>query len=64
MTSNKHTQTYWEIEGDYGQGWECVTAADTLADARGYLQDYRTNDPQHAYRLRKQRVPKSCGVEP
>ena len=40
-----HVVYEYEIQGAYGQGWEMVTAAETLAEARQLLRDYNQNEP-------------------
>jgi|tagenome__1003787_1003787.scaffolds.fasta_scaffold20914069_1 hypothetical protein len=32
------------VQGDYGQGWEDLTAAYDRREAQGYRDDYRRND--------------------
>lgn len=46
----------WIVQSYWG-GWEDVTAADTLKEARGYLRDYRVNEPHITHRLIKRREP-------
>ena len=41
------------VLGNYGQGWEEVTAESTHAEILKRLHEYRANDPQHAYIWRK-----------
>lgn len=38
------------VQGDFGHGWEDVTAATNPREALNLLRDYRGNDPDHAYR--------------
>jgi recombinational DNA repair ATPase RecF len=51
MAYVRKTKDEYRILGNYGQGWEEVTAAPTYPEARGYLKDYRENDPQHGYKM-------------
>lgn len=46
------------IQGYYGllYGWEDVTAAETLAEAQGYLKDYQDNEKGVPFRLVKREV--------
>lgn len=44
------------IQGDYGQGWEDLTAATTYREAKADIKAYRENAPG-AYRLITRRVP-------
>lgn len=46
----------WTVQGDYGQGWEDVTAEDTRSEARARLREYNANEPQYAHRLVCRRV--------
>ena len=50
-----------EVQGDYGygDGWECVTGAETLEEARALLKDYRENEPGIPFRIRRVRVTES-----
>lgn len=59
MARQRKTRDVWGVQGCYGyaHGWECVTAAETFKEARGYLKDYRTNEPGIAFRLVKKREP-------
>jgi hypothetical protein len=47
----------WEfdIEGDYGHGWELVTCEETKADAVAMRDLYRENEPGVAFRIRRVR---------
>ena len=44
----------WIIQS-YWSGWEDVTAADNYKEARGYLRDYRENEPNRAHRMIQRR---------
>jgi hypothetical protein len=46
----------WEVQGQFGQGWEMVTTEETAKAGREQLRTYRENDTQHPYRLRRVRV--------
>lgn len=45
----------WEVQGDYGQGFECLTSApiDRKRDAVSDLRAYRENAPGFPYRIRR-----------
>lgn len=45
-------EVWYEIEGDYGQGWELVTAVSTRAEARSTLVTYRREEPGTRFRMR------------
>lgn len=38
------------VQGDFGYGWEDLTASDNPREALNDLRAYRGNDPDHAYR--------------
>jgi hypothetical protein len=45
----------WEVQGHYGQGWECVTTEASRADADATLQTYRENERGIPFRVRRER---------
>lgn len=47
----------YEIQGNYGQGWECVTTEETRKAAREQLKCYNENEP-NPHRIVKKRVKK------
>lgn len=47
----RKTRDVFEIQGNYGQGWECVTAEDDRKEARARLKEYRENEPQYSHRM-------------
>jgi len=49
----------FDIQGDYGQGWELETCEETISEARQRLKEYRENMPQYPHRIK--RVPASEG---
>ena len=56
MAYKRLTRDEYTIQGNYGQGWEDVTAEDTRPEAKNRLKEYRENEPQYAHRLIKRRV--------
>lgn len=38
------TEDSYEVQGNYGYGWECVTAETTRKEARERLKEYRANE--------------------
>ena len=44
----------WQVQGDYGygDGFECVAAEDTKAEAMARLAEYRENEPGVRFRVR------------
>jgi hypothetical protein len=47
----------WEIQADYGQGWEVECVEGNREDARTQLATYRANVPGTPYRVRRETVP-------
>jgi hypothetical protein len=46
----------YDIEGDYGQGFELLTCEDTYPEARRQLKIYQEIAPGHEYRITPRRV--------
>lgn len=46
----------YEVQGFYYGTWECVYTAESLAEARDILRDYRANDKATVYRVMRVRV--------
>jgi len=42
----------WEVQGDYGYGWECVTTEIKRREAVGRLKEYRVNEPFTPFRIK------------
>ncbi len=57
MAYIRKTIDEYEIQGNYGLGWECVTTEDTWKDAKAQVKCYRENE-SYSFRIRKKRVPK------
>jgi len=55
MAYKRKTKDYWDLEGNYGQGWEVLTAADTFKEIRQYRKEYRENEPGTPLRIKKRR---------
>ena len=55
MAYIRKTRDEWEIQGNYGQGWECVNTEATLEDARRSAKEYRANE-RYPFKLVKKRV--------
>lgn len=49
------TRDEWEIQGNYGYGWECENTEDTRKDALRSLREYRENGSGQ-YRIVKRRI--------
>ena len=41
----------WELRGNYGSGWDVLTAEDTLRGAREQLRTYIANDSDAQYKI-------------
>jgi hypothetical protein len=46
----------YEIQGNYGQGFECATTEETWKAAREQKKCYDQNEPYVAHRIVKKRV--------
>lgn len=42
-----------EVQGLYYGGWEMVTTAETQAEAKSLLADYRSAEPGTSFRIKK-----------
>lgn len=63
MAYVRKTEDEFDIEGNYGFGFELVTCETSRGVARDTLKAYRANEPGTPFRIRKHRVPigrKSC----
>lgn len=45
LTRRPKTELVYVVQGNYGQGWEDLTASTDYNEARRDLRDYRQNDP-------------------
>lgn len=52
MAYTRKTRDIWEVQGSYGQGWECVTAEEKFSEALARRREYRENEPQTAFRIK------------
>ncbi len=52
----KPQKTEFEIQGDYGQGFELETCEETISEARARLKEYRENMPQYPHRIKRVRA--------
>lgn len=50
------TEVQHIVQGDYGHGWEDLTASTVYKEANADLKAYRVNDPGTSTRLIKRRV--------
>lgn len=56
MAYKRKTEDEFNVQGNYGHGWEDVYTAETRKDARERLKEYRLNEPQYPHRLKVCRV--------
>ena len=56
MAYQRKTHDEYQIHGDYGQGFEEVTAAATWKEARQYRKEYRENEPGISFKIIKRRI--------
>lgn len=52
----RKTYDEYQIHGDYGQGFEEVTAEATRKEAKTQLACYRENEPGIAFKIIKKRI--------
>lgn len=55
MAYIRKTRDEWEIQGNYGQGWECVNTEDTRQGAKRSVKEYRDNE-HYPFKLVKKRI--------
>ncbi|MBR3444783.1 MAG: hypothetical protein IKH14_02795 [Prevotella sp.] len=48
----------FEVQGNYGYGWDCLTTEETRAEAEAQKKCYDENEPSVPHRIRK--VRKEC----
>lgn len=58
MTYQRKTYDEYQLHGDYGQGFEEVTAEDTRKAAKEQIKCYRENEPGIAFKIIKKRIRK------
>jgi len=56
----RKTVDEWEVQGNYGQGFETVTGASDRKEARSLLTDYIVSEPEISFRVTKKRVKKNA----
>ena len=56
MTSFRKTRDEFEIQGNYGYGWETVITEENAAVAREQLNMYNANEPQYKHRIKKHMI--------
>lgn len=56
MAYVRKTRDEYEIQGNYGCGWEALFTEETWKEAREQLRCYDENERQYAHRIVKRRV--------
>jgi hypothetical protein len=46
-------QYEYDVQGNYGHGWETVTCEPTRKEALERIAEYRANEPGVAFRIRR-----------
>jgi hypothetical protein len=57
MPYKRKTEDEFELQADYGFGWECETTETTRREARQRLREYRTNGVHAPMRIKHRRIP-------
>lgn len=58
MSAHKRKTRYeYEIQGLWGDEWECETTEELIWKARERLKEYRENQPEVPHRIKLVRVP-------
>ncbi len=57
MTYERKTQDEFQVWGDYGKGFEELTAESSRKEARTRLKEYRENQPEGCYKIVVKRIP-------
>ena len=52
----RKTKDEYEIEGNYGYGWDYICTAKEQKDAKRLLKEYSKNEPRYSHRIKKRRV--------
>lgn len=59
MAYIRKTRDEWQLQGNYGNGWEPILTAESLDDAREQKRCYDENEPDVVHRIKLVRVKKS-----
>lgn len=54
MAYKRKTRDVYDIQGNYGHGFETVTCEETWKDAKRAIREYRENEP-YEFRIKKTR---------
>ena len=52
----RKTKDVFELQGNYGCGWECILEEDSIKEAEKQLLYYEKNEFQYPHRIKKRRV--------
>lgn len=55
MAYKRKTKDVWEVQGNYGFGWETVCEEETRADAKKQLRCYNENETRYSHRIKMRR---------
>jgi len=55
MAYVRKTVDVYEIQGNYGYGWDMVTVESSYKDAKAMLKCYRENENRYSHRIVKKR---------
>lgn len=58
MAYERKTVDVWEIQGNYGYGWEMLTQEETRQEAKAQLRCYIQNERNADHRIKHRRIPK------
>jgi len=45
----------WQLLGNYGNGWDLLTTANTKREISQYERDYRLNEPSVPFKIKRVR---------
>lgn len=57
MAYERKTKDEFQIWGNYGFGFEELTAESTIKEAKVRLNEYRSNQPEGTYKIVIKRIP-------
>ena len=55
MAYQRKTRDEYELQGNYGQGWEALTTEETMREAKERRREYIENEGGN-YRIKRHRV--------
>lgn len=57
MNGRQNQVRWFEVMGDYGQGWEMVTSEDSRVEAFERMREYEQNEPGVPFKVRRRSGP-------